>query len=229
MKKLKSPIPLLSPVIFKKDYIKNNTDELLNDNHISDFFIHSFKEDEVILKLPLPPHKKTVNDFVFVSQGSMTKSLGLESHQLQQNDLLFTPKNKITATEVESTDLEGYYCHFSDDFSGINPFLGVWSTQISSQNKFHVTDEEAQNWSIQTYANELNITPNHLNKLVKKETGKTTSEIIREITILEAKVLLLQTNLTINEISIELGYDDTSNFSRIFKTKRIKRQPTTAK
>ena len=36
--------------------------------------------------------------------------------------------------------------------------------------------------------------------------------------MLEAKVLLLQSNLSINEISEELGFNDASYFSRLFKT-----------
>lgn len=73
--------------------------------------------------------------------------------------------------------------------------------------------------SIKEYASRLNITPNHLNKRVKHETGNTASEVIREITILEAKVLLLQTTMTIKEISKELGFNDDSCFGRLFKNK----------
>lgn len=287
MSQSKPNIPVLSPIIFRKDYIQNNTDELLNDDAITRFFIHSFKDDNVALSLPLPPHKKTVHDFVFVSNGSMKKSLGVTSYHLKKHDFLFTPKNSITTTEFVSADLEGFYCHFSEDFIGVNPFLSTWMTQDSDQNYLHVSQEEAanleflltrmvqlykdqktdvnkkrlipfylstflaelfltvqkenpkprrnndvftnfmrlvhqqfkQNWSIQEYAKQLNITANHLNKLVKEETGKTASEIISEIVILEAKVLLHQTKRSIHEISIELGFNDPSYFSRLFKNK----------
>lgn len=80
MKKLKLNIPTLSPIIFRKNHIKNNIDELLNDDSIAQFFIHSFKEDAVNLKLPLD--KKTHNDFVFITNGSMTRNLGIESFEL---------------------------------------------------------------------------------------------------------------------------------------------------
>lgn len=81
----------------------------MNDDSITQFFIHSFKEDAVNLKLPLPPHKKTVNDFVFITNGSMTRNLGIESFELKKNDFLFTPKNSITTTEFVSADLEGFF------------------------------------------------------------------------------------------------------------------------
>ena len=285
MKKLKLNIPTLSPIIFRNNHIKNKTDELLNHDNITQFFIHSFKEDAVNLNLPLPPHKKTVNDFVFITNGSMTRNLGIESFQLKKNDFLFTPKNNITTTEYVSNDLEGFYCHFSDELLGVNPFLEILHNQPSSSNYLHISQNEAstleflltrivqlyksqkenpndyhllsfylstviaeffltyknhvvtprqnndvvsnfkslahkhfkQNLDIKEYASQLNITPNHLNKLVKNETGKTASEIIKEIIILEAKVLLHQTKMTINEISMELGFEDASYFSRFFK------------
>ena len=99
----------------RKHHINNNTYELLNDDSSTQFFIHSFEEDAVNLKLPL---KKTVNDFVFITYGSMTRNLGIKSFELKKNDFLLFPKNSITITEFVSADLEGFFCHFSDEFIG---------------------------------------------------------------------------------------------------------------
>jgi AraC family transcriptional regulator, transcriptional activator of pobA len=63
----------------------------------------------------------------------------------------------------------------------------------------------------------LNITPNHLNKLVKTITGKSPTKWIDDTLVLEAKVLLYQTSLTINEVASEIGIYDQSYFSRLFK------------
>lgn len=67
------------------------------------------------------------------------------------------------------------------------------------------------------YAALLHITPNHLNKVVKEITGKPVSKWIDEILMLEAKVLLFQTNQTINQVAAELGIFDASYFSRFFR------------
>src|SRR5690625_4262772 len=120
---IREHIPLLKPKIFRETYIGNSKDSLLNSGKIDDFFIHSFQKDVVELKLPLPLHKKTVNDFVFILNGEMTKSIGLQTFHLKKNQLLFTPTNTITATEAASHDLEGFYCHFSNDFLAASPFL----------------------------------------------------------------------------------------------------------
>ena len=70
---------------------------------------------------------------------------------------------------------------------------------------------------VSDYASLLNITPNHLNKTVKAITGKSPGKWIDEAIVLEAKVLLYQTVLSISEVAIEVGIEDQSYFTRLFK------------
>ncbi|MFN8394544.1 MAG: helix-turn-helix transcriptional regulator [Bacteroidia bacterium] len=67
------------------------------------------------------------------------------------------------------------------------------------------------------YADRLAVSPNHLNKAVKQITGKSPSRWIDEAIVLEAKVLLLQTQLNIGEVAAEVGVTDASYFSRLFR------------
>ena len=67
------------------------------------------------------------------------------------------------------------------------------------------------------YAEMLNISPNHLTRLCKKETGQTPGELIRKRIILEAKRLLHYTPLSIKEIAESLGFESTSYFVTFFK------------
>jgi len=67
------------------------------------------------------------------------------------------------------------------------------------------------------YASLLSVTPNHLNKCVKTVTGKSAVKWIDENILLEAKYLLFQTTLSINEIAARVGHEDQSYFSRFFK------------
>lgn len=71
--------------------------------------------------------------------------------------------------------------------------------------------------SIASYANNLNISPDYLKKVIKQFTGKTPLTWIHESVILEARTLLFNTNMTISEISIRVGVEDPSYFSRLFK------------
>ncbi|GGH68550.1 helix-turn-helix domain-containing protein [Phaeocystidibacter marisrubri] len=67
------------------------------------------------------------------------------------------------------------------------------------------------------YAALLNITPNALTKLVRATHHKTPSALISERIIIEAKRELYLTDKSVEEIALELGYDDPFYFSRFFK------------
>lgn len=67
------------------------------------------------------------------------------------------------------------------------------------------------------YADLLNVSANHLNKVVKSRTGKSPSVWIDERIVLEAKVWLFQSDLTVAQIAGELGFDDPSNFGKLFR------------
>ncbi|MBK8291443.1 MAG: AraC family transcriptional regulator [Flammeovirgaceae bacterium] len=67
------------------------------------------------------------------------------------------------------------------------------------------------------YAALLSITPNHLNSITKKKSGKTAGELIRQRVILEAKRLLAHTNLSVAEVAYKLNFEDNSYFGRYFK------------
>jgi len=67
------------------------------------------------------------------------------------------------------------------------------------------------------YADLLNVTPKLLGKLTKNYFNKTTTELIQERIIIEAKRELYLTQKTVKEIASELGFEDAYYFSRLFK------------
>ena len=71
--------------------------------------------------------------------------------------------------------------------------------------------------SVSFYASELNVHPNHLNLLIKKHTGLTAKESIQSRLLLETKYLLHSTNLSIKEISSQVGFNDPNYFTVFFK------------
>jgi AraC family transcriptional regulator, transcriptional activator of pobA len=67
------------------------------------------------------------------------------------------------------------------------------------------------------YADLLNITTKHLTKSVKTATGETPMNFIHKMLILEAKILLKDTTLSVAEIAYQLSFEDAAYFSRFFK------------
>ena len=70
---------------------------------------------------------------------------------------------------------------------------------------------------IQHYASLLNVTPKYLSDAVKETTGKSAKEIVNEMLLLEAKVLLGSTDKSVTEIAHELKFGDQSHFNRFIR------------
>ena len=70
--------------------------------------------------------------------------------------------------------------------------------------------------SVKFYADQLNVHPNYLNSIVKKQTGLTAKESIQNRLLLETKYLLHSTNLSIKEIANHVGFNDPNYFTSFF-------------
>jgi AraC family transcriptional regulator, transcriptional activator of pobA len=71
--------------------------------------------------------------------------------------------------------------------------------------------------SVKFYADQLAMHPNNLNALIKKHTGLSAKESIRNRILLETKHLLHSTRLPIKEISDQMGFRDPNYFNTFFK------------
>lgn len=67
------------------------------------------------------------------------------------------------------------------------------------------------------YARLMYVSEKHLNRMVKVSLNKTTSDLITERIILEAKRMLVFSKKNLTEIIDELGYSDRAYFFRFFK------------
>ena len=69
------------------------------------------------------------------------------------------------------------------------------------------------------YAEMMHITTKHLNKITMNAVAKSTTDLIQERIILEAKCLLVQNEMNIQELAAYLGFEDPAYFARLFKNK----------
>ncbi|WP_205514026.1 helix-turn-helix domain-containing protein [Longitalea arenae] len=70
---------------------------------------------------------------------------------------------------------------------------------------------------VSDYAHDLLVTPNHLNRIVKKITGFSASHHIQQLIMLEAKRQAMYPTLSMKEIAYDLGFDNLAHFSKFFK------------
>lgn len=71
--------------------------------------------------------------------------------------------------------------------------------------------------TLENLSQKFNVSTSYLNKIFKKETGKSPVSFFIKLRMDEACKLLRISKLKINEIANELGYDDPYYFSRLFK------------
>lgn len=110
-------------------------------------------------------------------------------------------------------------------FSEIKPFYLPYqhskksmATVIAQQYKDALSKHIFDKQQVTDYADLLAISPNHLNKCVKTATGQSAQQLLNEMLLMEAKVLLKQTSMPVSEIAVKLTQQDHSAFSRFFKT-----------
>jgi AraC family transcriptional regulator, transcriptional activator of pobA len=258
-------------------------------NSTAFFHINKIEEYAPKLLFPLPPHRKTVFDLIFLTNGKSIRTKGLNQFEFGKNEFFFLPAYQITTHEYMSEDAKGYFLHFDavifknlghekhlnrfsflqyqsnpivsvpqelnstvlnifrrleeiylskkiEDYSVVvyylltmfneiaefeskeSVFLKNAASIIASKYKEALTEHIYQKQQVSAYAELLNVTPNHLNKSVKKVTGKSAQAILNEMLILEAKSLLKYSDLQIAEVAVRLCNQNPSNFSRFFKS-----------
>ena len=259
----------------------------------SHHLFHINKIEDYIDKIhfPLPPHRKQVYDFLFITKGMTLRSKALNPYEVRENTFFFLPAYQITNHDYMREDTEGYFCHFNlDVFTNHLPqhnilrdfpflqFIGNPIVEIDGATtallmpifrrlESEYKKESAANLDIVTvyllalftelkrfytpsvsvkkntalmiaqnfkdalsrhiyekqkvaeYADMLAVSPNHLNKCVKITTGQSAQDLLNEMILLEAKVLLKQTDMQISEIAYKLSQQNHSDFSRFFKSK----------
>ena len=73
--------------------------------------------------------------------------------------------------------------------------------------------------SVKYCGEQMNMSPNYLSDLLKKETGKNAKDHIYYYITNKAKNKLLGTTLSVSEIAYDLGFEYPQHFSKLFKKK----------
>jgi AraC family transcriptional regulator, transcriptional activator of pobA len=92
-------------------------------------------------------------------------------------------------------------------------FIELLERQFPIEN----TTQVLQLKTAKDFADTLRVHVNHLNKVLKETTGKTTTDIIASRINQEAKILLKQTTWNVSEIAYSLGFEEVAHFSNFFK------------
>ena len=94
----------------------------------------------------------------------------------------------------------------------IGRYIKLFSHFIYLAVKFHVQER-----SVTFYSSKMMVTSQHLSRVVKQVSGKTPMEHIDNLIIMEAKNMLLFTDMSMKEIAARLNFSNQTVFYRLFK------------
>ncbi|MFC6227954.1 AraC family transcriptional regulator [Paenibacillus allorhizosphaerae] len=103
--------------------------------------------------------------------------------------------------------------------SEIQRSRGELLSLVVRQIKLHLDNQLLKPFHTEQLVNEMGLSAKHLNRVFKKEMGTTIYNYVLTKKMESAKLMLIDTTLTVNEISEQLGYSDAHYFSNLFKQK----------
>jgi AraC-like DNA-binding protein len=75
-----------------------------------------------------------------------------------------------------------------------------------------------QEWTVETMADRMNVSPRHLLRLCKRELGRSPHEQLASIRLTRASSLLQTSDMTLQTIAETVGYQDAFSLSKAFKS-----------
>lgn len=152
----------------------------------------------------------TLTDYE-LKQYSKLLSLLHEEFIARQHDLYYRPVIHTLAQSFLAMAASTY--HVVD----VTGSKHTRSVELVRQFKILLSAQSHTIKSPSAYASRLNVSPGYLNEAVKKVTGSTVSDLIRQEIFSEAKRLLFYSDAGVKQIAHELGYSDYAYFIRFFR------------
>lgn len=179
----------------------------------------------VFMESVAPLREKIMNIFLRVADSPVIAINREEMQELKEfYDFIVKRVNKPD-TSLNKTEIVHGLC-----YSVLFTLGGILNSHISFEPKKVTRKEEILNHfldlleknyykekSVSFYADKLYINPKHLTNVVKELTGKTAGAWIDNYVILEAKMLLKTTSLSVCQIAQKLNFANQSFFGKYFK------------
>jgi len=122
--------------------------------------------------------------------------------------------------DIIKASLEIFFIEFvrqSPNPNSVPATTGSYSQERFEEFSEHLEKHVTTHKLVSYYTGLMNLSSNQLNEITKAAVGKTSSELINEHIILEARRHLLATCNQVKDIAGYLGYEDVSYFIRFFK------------
>lgn len=163
-------------------------------------------------------HDNIFRMFIIAYGIKIEKSLALEMQDFAEKMIREYTGNNMYKEEMLRRYLKILFIYLSRQVEG-DMQVKCQSRNIELTRKFMSLLEK--NYRIEKtvfgYAGLLSVTPNYLNEIVKKTTGRSASHHIRQRIVFEAKRQATYSDSCMKQIGYYLGFDDMAHFSKFFK------------
>lgn len=215
--------------ILDSSVIRENSDiSLCNAKLICDKIKESIirsdnKEKETYDKLVASMKEMSISDireimfYLLICLYSATEALREKNAIVTSFDVI---NSLMFATGVGSFDRFGsFVTEIFDTISAQKSVSGVNRVYAMVRKCYDIIDENYSNEELCiTYiAERFGVTDNYLGRRFKEVTGKTIASVITEKRLTEASLLLVETDKSVKEIMLGVGYTNSSYFSAVFK------------
>lgn len=128
------------------------------------------------------------------------------------------PLRDAQSFEIVRSLFRAFMIYLRRKFEGNDATQGAGKDKLMMQRFFTLLQQHhVSKKLVADYADELCITPNYLNAMVKKQTGYPASYHIQQYIVVEAKRHAMYSGLRLKEVAELLGFDDYAHFSKFFK------------
>ena len=142
----------------------------------------------------------------------------LKQKNIQAHKILSDVKSEdlYSCSTRSIIDLKAWIKHVTDKFRSCACTSDLPESMISKAKKYikQNIDQDLSRTDIAAY---LHINPDYFTRIFKKEVGLSIPEFIMQERLKIAKELILQTDMSISEIAVSVGYTNFSYFSKLFK------------
>ena len=182
------------------DYNEEGISELV------DKFHETFQDGQIYLPKEI---KECYVRFLWAVIG-LAKEMGyLKPDDVEQQAVL----NMIMNAKIR----EELLCATNIVFSAIRPETEEYISHLTVRKMKGLIKEYYRSITLEEIGAKLNVTPEYLGTLFRKEVGVSFSNYIKKYRIDKAKELLCGTEMKLYQIAEEVGYTDSKYFSKVFK------------
>ena len=164
--------------------------------------------------------------FPFLINPLNTQTITFDNASKQRVKILFEILNQLLQSDNSQKDTEIVLAHLNSLLTEFNNayFKDIRQDNISNPKlskyiefKIIIETHLTEQHSINTIADNLSVTPNHLYNIVKEFSGVSPKEFITNRLMLEAQRKLHYSKPSVKELAYDLGFNDPDYFSRLFK------------